>query len=188
MMPRLLSLFVTVERNTQTEREPWSGTWRVPRAPALAWAQECVGVKQGVWAPVRHLPSSASSHGSLPPAGGSSAWHTGPVPDCQHARLFLGPRTFVAPFTWTALPGCFCPSGQLLLFLPKVQLMSLPLRRLPWPSGQSWSSYPSLTHGADSGIAVHVLAGMSEGSSSPSTASSVLLHVCRSCLAWGGTW
>ena len=74
------------------------------------------------------------------------------------------------------------------LFLPKVQLMSLPLRRLPWPSGQSWSSYPSLTHGADSGIAVHVLAGMSEGSSSPSTASSVLLHVCRSCLAWGGTW
>lgn len=82
------------KEDTKTEREPWSGTWKVPRVPALAWAQECAGVRQGVGAPVHHLPNSASSHGSLPPAGGSSAWHTGPVPDCQHARLFLGPRAF----------------------------------------------------------------------------------------------
>lgn len=138
----------------------------------------CPGFGPGMCcAPVHHLPNSASSHGSLPPAGGSSAWHTGPIPDCQHARLFHSPRAFAAPFTWTAPPGCFCPSGQLLLFLPKVHLISLPLQRLPWLSWQSWSSCPSLAHGTDSVIAVHVLAGVSEGSSSPSTASLVLLHV-----------
>ena len=105
---------------------------------------------------------------SLPPAGGSSAWHAGPSPDCQRARLFRSPQVFAALFAWTAPSGCFYPSGQLLLFLPKVQLMSLPLQLLPW---LSWSSCPSLTHGSDSVIAVHVLAGVSEGSSSPSTAS-----------------
>ena len=41
------------KEDTKTEREPWSGTWKVPRVPALAWAQECAGVRQGwfvVWA------------------------------------------------------------------------------------------------------------------------------------------
>lgn len=139
----------------------------IPRVPALAGAQECAGVRQGVWAPIHHLPNSASSHGSLPPAGGSSAWPTGPTPNYQHARLFHSPQAFAAPSAWNALPGCFCPPGQLLRFLAKVQLMSLPLWSLPWPPWQNWSSHPSSTHGTDSVIAVHVLAGMNEGSSGP---------------------
>lgn len=189
MMPRLLSLLMTVGKEC-TDRE---GTlvWYLESYPG-----PCPGLGPGMclgWAgslgPVHYLPQFSILHGSLPPAGGSSSLAHRPCP-----RLPACPGSFSAP------EPLLRPSRGLYCQAVSVHLASSSYSfqrsnschflsgSLPWPSGQSWSSYPSLTHGADSGIAVHVLAGMSEGASSPSTASSVLVHVCRLCLAWGGTW
>lgn len=153
----------------------WKGIHQRPRGNPLvpeSPQSPCPGLGRGMcWGeagslgPIHRLPSSASSHGSLPPAGGSPAWHTGPTPSCQHARLSHSPRTFAAPSSWSALPGGFYPLGQ--LFLPKVQHMPPPLWSLPWPPQQSRSPHPPSTHGIDSVIAVHVLAGTSKGSASP---------------------
>lgn len=76
-----LSLFMDVGRRPPgTRREP-SSTWKVPRAPALVWAQKCAREKQRAFFVI--LPNSASSHG-----GRKFSLAAGPVPNCQHARLF----------------------------------------------------------------------------------------------------
>lgn len=170
-MPRLLLLFMNVERNTQTKREPWSGTWKVPRVPALASAQECAA-PPFITSPTQH-PSTAPCHQQAEVQPGTRALS-------QTASMlgsFTAPKSLLLPSLGLHRQAAFIHLASSSYSFQRSNSLSLPLQLLPWLSWQSWSSCPSLTHGTDSVIAVHVLAGVSEGSSSPSTASLVLLHV-----------
>lgn len=93
-----LSMFVNVERNIP-ETKRVAGAWKIPQSPcAVSWAQECVWERQGARPCLFVIfPNSASSHGPLPPAGGSAAWHTGPAPNCRHTGLSHGPLALLFP-------------------------------------------------------------------------------------------
>lgn len=155
-----LSTCMDVERSTpETKRGLY-----LPQSPCPVLSPGmCLG-QAGSPALFVTFPNSASSHGSLPPAGGSSAWHASPAPGCLHARLFHGPLALPFPLLGMPRRSVFVLLANSSCSFPRSSSHAPPLWSLLWPPQQSRSPHPPSPPGKDSGIAVHFCAGTSEGS------------------------
>lgn len=139
-----LSLFMNVRRSPpETKREPLApGKYPEP----LSWLGPRNGLGRGR-EPFRHLLQF-----SIPLWQAKvQAWHAGPAPSCQHARLFHSPPAFAAPstgntcqavlFTW---PNLSSPSRGPTHVTSSLEPVLNPTAELATPS--STDSWPRLSN------------------------------------------
>lgn len=120
--PRLIGLYpqlstcMDVERNTpEAKRGPSRDLQHTPEPLARVGPRNVFGRGREP-GPVRHLPQFSI----LPRLPATRRPKFGPRLPARRALSW--PPCLAVPSAWNALPVCFCPPDQFLLFLPEVQL------------------------------------------------------------------